>query len=299
MLTCGDPGFLAQPSAKQSQALQTEPRLHCQPPTSSGTVSCTPAEPVSAFGLRIVGFTLSHEKGGHGLSAQLEGDLPTLLEGFAQAYPKPARSALYGKLVSLSDDDSLVVRARESSESGQVNFECRIAAPGELLFVTLNEPMASGVPMLSSISTATPTPAPAPTSTPAPTPAPKASTSTLAAGTSAIAGHIEFPGESIPALHVCAISDNNGAAACVHTQREQSRYRIENLPSGNYQIWAWLSAPEGDMHVMRATHAVQCIRAPCNPQPRTVELPSDTKVDGMTINEAAASYPDQPPEPAG
>jgi hypothetical protein len=295
MLACGDPDFLAQPSAKQSQTLQTEPRLHCQRPTSNGTISCTPAEPVSAFGLRIVGFSLNHERGGHGLSAQLQGDMPTLLQGIAEAYPKPARSALYGKLVSLSDDDSLAVRARESSESGQVNFECRIAAPGELLFVTLNEPMTSSAPMLSSISTPTPAPASKSTHAPAPNPA----TSTLSPGTSSIAGHIEFPGETIPALHICAISDDSGAAACVHTQREQARYRIENLPAGNYQIWAWLAAPEGDLQVMRAVHAVQCIRAPCNPQPRTVQLPADTKVDGMTVNEAAASYTDQPPEPAG
>jgi len=297
MLMCGDPDFLAEASAKQAKALQTEPRLHCQPPTGNDTVSCTPAEPVSAFGLRIVGFMLNHEKGGHGISAQLQGDLPALLQGFAQVYPNPVRSALDGKLVSLSDDDSLAFRARESSESGQVNFECRIAAPGELLFVTLNEPMTASAPMLSAISTSTP--ASTPTSQPAPTPTPKLTTSTLAAGTSAITGYIEFPGESIPALHVCAISDDSGAAACVHTERDQSRYRIENLHAGNYQVWAWLLAPEGDMRVMRAMHAVQCIRAPCPPQPRTVALPADTKVDGMTINDAAASYPDQPPEPAG
>jgi hypothetical protein len=300
LLMCGDPDFLAQASAKQSKALQTEPRLHCQPPTSNGTLSCTPAEPVSAFGLRIVGFTLTHANGGHGLSAQLQGDLPTLLQGFAQVYPNPVRSALEGKLVSLSPDDSLAFRARESDESGQVNYECRVAAAGELLFVTLNEPMTASAPMLSSIST----PAPAATATStlatahAPAPTLKVTTSTLASGTSAIAGHIEFPGESIPALHICAISDDNGAAACVRTEREQSRYRIENLPGGNYQIWAWLPAPEGDMRVMRAAHEVQCTTAPCPPQTRTVALPADTKVDGMTINDAAASYPDQPPEPA-
>ena len=145
--------------------------------------------------------------------------------------------------------------------------------------------------MPGSLASAVPAATPAPTS--------KSTKSTLAPGTSAIAGYIEFPGESIPALHICAVSDDNGAAACVHSQREQTRYRIENLPAGNYQIWAWLLAPEGDMRVMRASHRVQCIRAPCPPQARTVELPADTKVDGMTINDAAASYPDQPPEPAG
>jgi hypothetical protein len=53
------------------------------------------------------------------------------------------------------------------------------------------------------------------------------------------------------------------------------------------------------MRVMRAAHEVQCIRAPCLPQTRDVALPDATKIDGMTINDAAASYPDQPPEPAG
>jgi hypothetical protein len=299
LLTCGDPDFLAQASAKQSQALQTEPRLHCQPPTNNNTISCTPAEPVSAFGLRIVGFTLSHERGGHGLSAQLQGDLPTLLQGFAEVYPHPVRSALEGKLVSLSPDDSLAFRARESSESEQVNFECRVAAPNELLFVTLNEPMTSSAPMLSSISSPTPAPTSATNPMHQSAPTPKVATSTLAPGTSSIAGHIEFPGEFIPALLVCAVSDSNGAAACMHTDRGQSRYRIENLPAGNYQVWAWLLAPEGDMRVMRASHEVQCIQTPCPPQARTIALPADTKVDGMTINDAAASYPDQPPEPAG
>ena len=294
LLTCGNPDFLALPSAKQAQALQTEPRLHCQPPGKNDTLSCTPAEPVSAFGLRIVGFSLGHANGGHALIAQLQGDMPTLLQGFAQVYPKPVRSALDGKLVSLSDDDSIAWRARESSESGQVNFECRIAAPGELLFVTLNEPMTTSAAMLSTSATpAAPASTPASTSISTPPP-PK-----LPAGTSAIAGHIEYPGESLPALKVCAISDDTGAATCVHTERAQSRYLIDNLPAGNYQVWAWLLAPEGDLHVLRAAHAVQCIRAPCPPQPRSVALPADTKVDGMTINDAAASYPDQPPEPAG
>jgi hypothetical protein len=290
MLSCGDPDFLAQPTAKQAQALQTEPRLHCQAP-SSDTLSCTPAEPVSAFGLRIIGFSFNHANQGHGLRAQLEGDLPALLQGFAQTYPNPAHTALFGQMLSLSPDDSLVVRARESSESGQVNFECRIAAPRELLFVTMSD-STTAAPMISS------TPAPEPSKPGAP-PVPKSPTSSLGPGSSAIAGHIEFPGESIPALHICAIADATGGAGCVHTQREQSRYRIENLPAGSYQIWAWLDFPEGDLRVMRAMHAVQCIRAPCLPQPRTVELPADTKVDGMTVNDAAASYPDQPPEPAG
>jgi hypothetical protein len=291
MLTCGDPAFLALPIAQQSQALQTEPRLHCQPPSGADTLSCTPAEPVSAFGSRVLGFSLNHANGGHGLGAQLEGDMPALLQGMAQVYPKPAHTALFGQLLSLSPDDSIAVRARETGQSGQVDFDCRIAAPGELLFVTMNEPMTDAAPMLSTTS--------APAITPASKPASKTTTSTLPAGTSAIAGHIEFPGESIPALHVCAISGDTGAGACVHTQREQSRYRIENLPAGNYQVWAWLAAPEGDMQVMRAAHAVQCIRAPCPPQLRNIELPADTKVDGMTLNDAAASYPDQPPEPGG
>jgi hypothetical protein len=291
MLACGNPDFLAQPSVQQAQALQTEPRLHCDSPAGDDTIACTPTEPVSAFGLRIVGFSLNHANGGHGLSAQLEGDMPALLQGFAQAYPTPAHSALYGQLLSLNPDDSLAVRARESGASGQVDFECRIAAPGELLFVTMNEPMTDAAPMLSSTST--------PASKPAARTAPKSATSTLPAGSSAIAGHIEFPGESIPALHICAIADENGGAACVHTQREQSRYRIENLPAGNYQVWAWLAVPEGDMQVMRAAHAVQCIRAPCPPQTRNVELPADTKIDGLTLNDAAANYPDQPPEPGG
>ena len=293
MLTCGDPEFLTRPIAQQAQALQTEPRLHCQPPSAADTLSCTPAEPVSAFGLRIIGFSLSHANGGHGLGAQLEGDMPTLLQGIALAWPKPAHTALFGQLLSLSPDDSLAVRARESGQSGQVDYECRIAAPGELLFVTMNEPMTDAAPMLSSSSMPT---SAATAKTPS---APKRATSTLPAGASAIAGHIEFPGESIPALHVCAISGDSGGGACVHTQREQSRYRIENLPAGSYQVWAWLAAPEGDMRVMRAVHAVQCISAPCPPQPRNIELPDDTKVDGMTLNDAAASYPDQPPEPGG
>jgi len=290
MLACANPDFLAQPSAKQSKALQTEPRLQCQS-GSDDTVVCTPVEPVTAFGLPVVAFMLSHANGGHGLSAHLQGDMPALLQGITQVYPTPAHSALYGQLLSLSPDDSLAVRARESGESGQVDIECRIAAPGELLFVTMNEPMTTAAPMLSSTSI--------PASKPAPRSASKSATSTLPPGASAIAGYIEFPGESIPALHICAIASEGVGAACVHTQREQSRYRIEHLPAGNYQIWAWLTAPEGDMQVMRAAHAVQCISAPCPPQTRNVELPADTKIDGLTLNDAAASYPDQPPEPGG
>lgn len=285
LLSCADPDFLGQASAQQSAALQTEPRLHCQASTGANTVSCTSAEPVSVFGLALLGFTLSHGNGGHALSAHLQGDMPTLLQGFAKFYPNPARSALYGKLVSLSADDSLAWRARESGEPDQVDFECRVAAPNELLFVTLNDPMTASAPISSSPET------------PETAPPPKIISSPLAAGTSAIAGYIEFPGDIAPALHVCAISVDNGGAACIRTQREQTRYRIENLPLGDFQIWAWLSVPDGDLRVMRAARQVQCIRAPCPPQTRTIALPDATKIDGVTINDAATGYPDQPPEP--
>lgn len=293
LLMCGDPDFLLRPGDEQAQALQGEPRLRCDAPSAAGGLRCTAAEPVTAFGLRLHAFTLSHAQGGHALVASLQGEWPALLQGIATAYPKPVRSALGGQLLSLRDDDGFALRAREGGEAGQASVECRWAAPRELLFVTLNEPVVSGAPMVSSSLVL---PAAAATSAMA-VAATTANVPKLAPGNSSIAGRIEYPGESLPALQVCAYRSDNGGAACVRTAREQNRYRIERLPAGDYLLWAWLLAPEGEMRVMRALHAVQCFRAPCLPQPRTVRLPEDTAVDGITLNDAAESYPDQPVAP--
>jgi hypothetical protein len=292
LLSCGDPDFLLRPSDEQAKLLQGESRLRCDAPSAAATVHCTAAAPVTAFGLRLHSFTLSHAQGGHALVAQLQGDLPALLQGVAQAYPQPVRSALGGRLISLADDDSRALRLREGDAAEQSSAECRVAAANELLFVTLNEPVVPGVPMLAMSATASDAPA-APTGSEAGRP----NVPVLSEGRSAIAGRIEFPGGTAPALHICAFRNDNGGAACIRTARGQSRYRIERLPGGEYLLWAWLQAPEGGLQVMRAVHAVQCARAPCVSPPRMVRLPEDTAVDGIALNHAAESYPDQPAAP--
>ena len=294
-LMCQDPAFLAWPVAEQAKALQTDPRLQCLAPTGEAAVQCNAAQTLDVFGLPLQSLEFRHAGGGHSLRLRLQGELPALLQGVAKAYPQPVRSALGGRLISLADDDSRALRLREGEAAQQASVECRVAAPNELLFVTLNEPVVPGVPMLATSATAA-----ASESAPAPAgnEAGKPNVPVLAEGHSSIAGRIEFPGDTAPALHICAFRTDNGGAACTRTARGQSRYRIERLPGGEYLIWAWLQAPEGGLQVMRAVHAIQCARAPCVQPPRQVRLPEDTAVDGIALNHAAESYPEQPAAPA-
>ncbi len=292
LLMCQDPAFLAWPVAEQARALQTDSRLQCLAPAGEAAVQCNAADNLLVFGLPLQSLEFRHAGGGHSLRLRLQGDLPALLQGVAQAYPQPVRSALGGRLISLADDDSRALRLREGDAAEQSSAECRVAATNELLFVSLNEPVVPGVPMLATSATASDSPA-APTGSEAGRP----NVPVLSEGRSAIAGRIEFPGGTAPALYICAFRTDNGGAACIRTARGQSRYRIERLPGGEYLLWAWLQAPEGGLQVMRAVHAVQCARAPCVSPPRMVRLPEDTAVDGVALNHAAESYPDQPAAP--
>lgn len=121
---------------------------------------------------------------------------------------------------------------------------------------------------------------------------------TQAPRTGSISGHIQYPSESIPEMHVCAIATaDTHRAGCVRTQRDQAEYRIDGLAPGDYAVYGWFN--EGDMHVIRARQTIMCIRAPCPPgEPIVVTLAPGEHYIRAHLNDAAEVFPGMPAEPS-
>lgn len=258
LIACGEPGFLALPRAAQRASLAADPRVQCT--TTGEALDCAPTEPLSAFDLHVFDFHLASVGGGQELSVRLRGDDGALAAGVATTWPRPVRVSGDGRWRSLRPDASYAIHLQPGQAPGEVRYTCRLAAPGEDLF--------AGAPP-------------------------------AARGSASLSGSIEFPGEAIPALRVCAIDIADPARhRCVRTAAGTASYRLDGLAAGEYQVWAWLIAPEADIRMLRAMQDVQCIRAPCPRQPLTVTLAEGARVAQVTLNEAAAAFDDAPPAPA-
>jgi hypothetical protein len=125
-------------------------------------------------------------------------------------------------------------------------------------------------------------------STTAATPAP------VAAGS--IAGHVAIASDPLPALRVCAIDTGNASRhRCVRTRTGQAEYRLDDVPPGQYAVFAW--SADGTQ-VLRARQTIMCIRAPCPPgDPIVVDLAAGDHYDRAHLNEAAAAFPGMPAQP--
>ena len=112
-----------------------------------------------------------------------------------------------------------------------------------------------------------------------------------------ISGKIAYPSETTPDMRICAIQDQGTLHACIQAKAGDTDYRIEHLAPADYRIVAQLN--EGDMRVGGHTYPVQCIRAPCLAQLRTISVAAGAAVNGIDVNEfyaAREDFPALPPE---
>lgn len=61
----------------------------------------------------------------------------------------------------------------------------------------------------------------------------------------AIAGALSYPSESLPPMRICAFELANGTPYCTATTKNQTTYRIDAVPRGDYLVVAFPQA-EGD-----------------------------------------------------
>jgi hypothetical protein len=117
--------------------------------------------------------------------------------------------------------------------------------------------------------------------------------------TGSLAGVINHPAHAIPAMRVCALSTapRREPHRCIATRAAQGTYRIDGLPPGDYQVFA--DAGKGMYRIGGHVQQVQCIRAPCPEQPKTVTVTSGAARDGINLtffDEARADFPALPPD---
>lgn len=111
-----------------------------------------------------------------------------------------------------------------------------------------------------------------------------------------IEGVIQHPAHVVPPVRICAIAtDPPHTPHCIDTRAGDDTYRIDGLPAGDYQVFA--EAAKGLYRFGGHLQAVQCIRAPCPEQPKTIALTAGALLDGIDLtffDEARADLPALP-----
>lgn len=117
------------------------------------------------------------------------------------------------------------------------------------------------------------------------------------AATGSIEGVIRHPAHVVPVMRVCAITAYPPHTPhCIDTRAGDDTYRIEGLPPGEYHVFA--AGPSRPYGVGAYVQQVQCIRAPCPEQPKTITLTPDAvlgEIDLTFFDEARADFPALPP----
>lgn len=111
-----------------------------------------------------------------------------------------------------------------------------------------------------------------------------------------IEGVIMHPAHVVPQMRICAIAtDPPRTPHCIDTRAGDDTYGIEGLPAGDYQVFAEVA--KGLYRVGGHMQAVQCIRAPCPEQPRTITLPPGAAlrdIDLTFFDESRTDFPALP-----
>jgi len=96
----------------------------------------------------------------------------------------------------------------------------------------------------------------------------------------AIGGRIQYPQGVTPAMRICAITGE--AQRCIDIPAGRTLYRIAELPDGEYQVVARVDST--DTPVAGHVQEVQCIRAPCPPQLRTLSVAQGKEIADANLN---------------
>lgn len=110
---------------------------------------------------------------------------------------------------------------------------------------------------------------------------PKPGTSKPGAATGSIAGRILYPSGPAPHLRICALGAQT--SQCTDSPAGRALYRIEHLPDGDYQVVARVE-DEGLLRVGGHVQQVQCIRAPCPDQLKTVSVAGGAQAAQIDLN---------------
>lgn len=116
--------------------------------------------------------------------------------------------------------------------------------------------------------------------------------------TGSIEGVIQHPAHVVPAMRICALSTapTREPHRCTQTRASDDTYRIDGLPPGEYQVFAEVA--KGMYRHGGHMQAVQCIRAPCPDQPKTITLASGAALRGIDLSFFDDERADVPPLPS-
>lgn len=114
-------------------------------------------------------------------------------------------------------------------------------------------------------------------------------------GTATLGGVADHRAHVVPAMRICAMPTDGGAAVCVDKRAHEDRWQL-SVPAGEYQVFAWSDRPgDGPGAYLKP---VQCIRAPCPPMPATVRVRAGDVRDDIDVSgfeDARTDLPASPP----
>lgn len=114
------------------------------------------------------------------------------------------------------------------------------------------------------------------------------------AGNATLGGAVQHPAHVVPAMRICAVPADGGAAICVDKPAHAGLWRL-SVPAGEYQMFAWPS--RGDDGTGAYLQPVQCIRAPCPPMPATVRVRAGEVRDDLDLTGFDPARTDLPAAP--
>jgi uncharacterized protein YecT (DUF1311 family) len=84
-------------------------------------------------------------------------------------------------------------------------------------------------------------------------------------GVGAISGEISYPGDTVPALRIYALSLDGRPPRMIPTPKNETKFTIEDLPVGRYYVVGYPYDREGSsLEGVAWTRAARCIKGPCD-----------------------------------
>jgi hypothetical protein len=111
-------------------------------------------------------------------------------------------------------------------------------------------------------------------------------------GNGSIAGIIQYPEKTIPAMQVCALNTQTQTTSCIKTRAGQAQYLIKGLPAADYYVLANMG--QGPLKVGGHMVQVQCIRAPCPALLKAISVTPKQALSNINLNGFYSSREDFP-----
>jgi uncharacterized protein YecT (DUF1311 family) len=118
-------------------------------------------------------------------------------------------------------------------------------------------------------------------------------------GVGSISGEISYPGDTVPALRIYALSLDGRAPRFIPTPKNETKFTLEQLPVGRYYVVGYPYEREGSsLEGVAWTRAARCIKGPCDHSLVEVKVTAAKTTSGVLLADWYVPAKILPPDPA-